>query len=585
MVFLKFLFRMAKEQRLRLAWVAFFMFVVALMEGVTVALLVPLMNIVIGSTSSSGGVFGNIDNIIQKVFSFFHIQMSLVWALSLIVVVFLLQGLIRLLMWHFQARMLNRYESSLINQLFKSYFNSSWGFFVQSRTGQLVNTLTFETNRAVIAFQSACVFLSGFFITLFYIIISLSLSWEITLGGILLAALASLSLRKFIAKSHDYGALASEANKDLETYVYDKLAVAKLLKSSATEQTTFNEIEKIVKRKVHIRYQSWMNGVVVQSFYQPLVIAVMALVVFIAQHYLSIGLATILIFVYIFYRLTPYFSTVIQAYQQALSYIPSIKEIDHALAVAQSITEKKGGKDINSLEHGISFDNVSFAYEHGTPVLKDASFKIKKGEVIAIVGESGGGKTTIVDLLLGLFLPDKGQISIDGVPLNSLDLEKWRKLVGYISQDVFLFHDTIEANLKWLVPEATHEQVEAAAREAYAHEFIMNMPEGYKTITGDRGVKLSGGQRQRLALARTMLQNAPVIILDEATSALDTESEKKITEALNKYTLNKTTLVISHHSTMLKHVNHFYMIADGNIREISKNELPGKDDTTGEKGD
>ena len=317
MVFLKFLYRMFREQRLRLVLVVLLMAAAALMEVLSVALLIPLMNVVTGAAPSLTGAFGNIGNIIQNVLSFFNIQLSLVWALGLIVLVFIIQGFLRMLMWHFEARMLNRYEASLINKLFKSYFDASWNFFTQSQAGQLVNTLTFDTNRAVTAFQSTCDFLGGAVIAFFYAIISLMLSWQITLGGIVLAALATLSLRRFMALAHKYGTLVSQANKDLETYAYDKLSAAKLLKSSATEKATFDEINKIVSRKVRVRYQSLMNSVTVQSLYQPLVIAAMAVVVFIALKYLGISLATILIFVYIFYRLTPYFSTVTQAYQQA----------------------------------------------------------------------------------------------------------------------------------------------------------------------------------------------------------------------------------------------------------------------------
>jgi ATP-binding cassette, subfamily C, bacterial len=573
MVFLRFLYRMLREQKLRLVFVTFLMACVALMEGLTVALLIPLMNVVTGAAPLVSGVFGNVGNIIQNVMSFFHINLTLVWALGLMVLVYVLQGLLRLVMWSFQAKMLNKYEISLINKLFLGYFDSSWSFFVHSRAGHLVNTLTFDTNRAVLAFLSTCDFLAGAFVALFYAVMSLLLSWQITLAGIVLTVLASLSLRRLMAKSQSYGTLTSAANKDLETYAYDKLSAAKLLKSSATSKIPLEELNKIAGRKIRARYQSWMNNVMVQSFYQPMIIAAMAIVVFVALKYIGTSLATILIFVYIFYRLTPYFSSVIQAYQQALNYIPSVLEIDRTLAATEAASEKKGGRVITTLEQGIKFEKVSFSYQNGTQVLKDASLEIKKNEAVAIIGESGIGKTTIVDLMLGLFTPDKGQILIDGTPLDAIDLAKWRTLVGYISQDVFLFHDTIEANLKWLVPDATHEQVEAAARASFAHEFIVNMPEGYKTVTGDRGVKLSGGQRQRLALARVMLQNAPIIIMDEATSALDTESEEKIRLALDQYTVNKTVLVISHRSTMLKHVNRIYAMAAGSLKEISKDAL------------
>jgi ATP-binding cassette subfamily C protein len=574
MVFLKYLYRVIREQSYRLGFVALLMAAIALLESVTVALLVPLMNVVTGAGPSLSGTFGSVGTVVDSAFKFLHLNLTLVSVLGVIIVIFIVQGGFRLTMWHFEAKMLTRYEASLVNRLFQGYFNSSWNFFVQSRAGQLVNTLSLETGRATVALQGVCDVISGFFIALFYAIISLLLSWQITLIGLFLAVLASLILKRFMGKAYSYGAETTLLNNELQAYAIDRLAAAKLLKSSATEKGVVDKMSSIVSRKIHMRYLSIMNAALVPSIYQPLVITMLALVVFAAMTYFHTSLATILIFVYIFFRLSPYFSSLQTAFQSTLSYMPAVIEIDNALEIAKKSAEKKGGLDIKDFQRDIVFENVSFSYPDGKEVLKDANLQIKKGEAVAIIGESGMGKTTIVDLLLGLFAPQKGHILIDGAPLDTIDLIKWRELVGYISQDVFLFHDTIETNLKWLAPQSTKEQIEAAAQASYAHEFITDMPEGYRSIVGDRGVKLSGGQRQRLALARVMLRDAPILILDEATSALDSESEEKIRTAIDQYSANKTILVISHRSTILQEVDRVYLLANGTINEIKKNGAP-----------
>lgn len=574
MVFLKFLYRMLREQKLGLITVVALMAAVALVEGATVALLVPLMNVVMGEAGTLPGVLGNVGKLIENMLAFLHIELSLMSVLIMIVAAFILQGLFRLLMMHLQARMLSKYEFSLVHKIVDSYFASSWGFFVRSRVGQLGNILSVETNRALNAFQGVCQFLTSLLIAAFYIVLSMLLSWKITLGGIVLCAAASLILKKSMDRAHSYGIETTNANNELQAYAFDKLATAKLLKSSATEKRAVDNMDTIANRRMRLRYLSMMNAAIIPSFYQPLVIIALAVVIFFALVQLQLNFATVLLFAYIFFRLTPYFSSLQLGYQQTLIHIPAVEEIDKTIELARSMVEVKDGKEIRDLRKAIVFDNVGFAYQNDILVLKNINLEIKKGESVAIVGESGIGKTTLVDLLLGLFTPTTGQISIDGVPLRDYDLASWRKLVGHISQDIFLFHDTVEANLRWMAPEASKEQVEAAARAAYAHEFIMGMPKGYDAVIGDRGVKLSGGQRQRLVLARMILQEPEIIILDEATSALDAESEARVQEAIEQITTDKTVIVIAHRSSLLRNVDRVYMLEDGRITEVDTGDEP-----------
>lgn len=570
MVFLKFLWRVFREQKLRLMAVVFFMVVVAVMEGVSVALLVPLMNVIIGKEGTLPGILGNIGILIENTFRFLHIEPSLEALLALIVAVFVVQGLFRLWMRHLQGRMLARYEFSLIHRIFDSYFSSSWGFFIRSRAGQLANVLSVETHRAFIAFQTVCEFLAASLVAAFYIVLSFLISWPITLAGIVLCSGASLILKNFMERAHSYGLDISRVNEELQAYAFDTLATAKLLKSSATEEKVVDNMDALAERRVRLRYLSSINSALIPSIYQPLVMAILALIIYFTLVHLQVDFAVVLVFAYIFSRLSPYFSTLQLDYQQVLVNIPAVQEIDNTIALAASMAEVKGRTAINGLRRGIVFDDVSFAYQGGVPVLKNVNLEIKKGESVAIIGESGGGKTTLVDLLLGLFSPTQGRVLVDGIPLSRYDIPSWRKMVGYVSQDVFLFHNTIEANLRWMRPEATLEQVEAAARGAYAHEFILAMPTGYNTVVGDRGVKLSGGQRQRLALARMTLQNPEIIILDEPTSALDAESEARVQEVIGNLASDRTVIVISHRLSMLRNVERVYMLEAGKITEVEK---------------
>ena len=219
---------------------------------------------------------------------------------------------------------------------------------------------------------------------------------------------------------------------------------------------------------------------------------------------------------------------------------------------------------IHQFNSGIKFEQVSFAYEEQL-ILQDINFTLKKGKTIALVGPSGGGKSTMADLVPRFYDPSKGKITLDGNDLRDLKLEELRKLMGIVTQESILFNDTVFNNIAFGIEEVTEDQVIEAAKIANAHEFIIKMEEGYQTSIGERGSKLSGGQRQRLSIARAVLKNPPILILDEATSALDSESEKLVQEALTHLMKNRTTLVIAHRLSTIQHADEILVIERGQI--------------------
>ena len=220
------------------------------------------------------------------------------------------------------------------------------------------------------------------------------------------------------------------------------------------------------------------------------------------------------------------------------------------------------------LERGIEFERVSFAYAPELPhVLEDITFTLARGTTVALVGPSGSGKTTLAELLPRLREPVAGRILLDGVPLPALARTSLRGLIGFVGQETVVFNDTVLANIAYGRPDATREQVEAAARAANAEEFIRRLPQGYDTVLGERGTRLSGGQRQRLAIARALLRDPPLLILDEATSALDTESERLVQEALLRLMQDRTTLVIAHRLATVRHADLILVLDHGRIVE------------------
>lgn len=258
--------------------------------------------------------------------------------------------------------------------------------------------------------------------------------------------------------------------------------------------------------------------------------------------------------------------TIAQAISTSQRGIASGERVLKIIEMQPVIQDAENATEINEFSEKISFKNVSFAYDVETPVLKNIDFEISKGKTIALVGPSGGGKSTIADLIPRFYDPTNGQILIDGIDIKTISQESLREQMGVVTQEAILFNDTIFNNISF-GSEVTKEEVNAAAKIANAHDFIMEQPNGYETSIGDRGGKLSGGQRQRISIARAILKNPPILLLDEATSALDTESEKLVQDALFKLMKNRTSLVIAHRLSTIQNADEILVIKGGEIAE------------------
>lgn len=271
-------------------------------------------------------------------------------------------------------------------------------------------------------------------------------------------------------------------------------------------------------------------------------------------------------FIAIFSQVTRPAKEISNAFSASQRGIASGERVLELIDTVPAIQDKPSAIELTGFRQNIEVRNVSFAYQPDRPVLKEINFTIEKGKTIALVGSSGGGKSTIADLIPRFYDPAAGQILIDGVDLRDCSTQSLRNLMGIVTQESILFNDTIFNNIAF-GSEATEQEVMRAAQIANAHDFIMAQSEGYQTVIGDRGGRLSGGQRQRISIARAVLKNPPILILDEATSALDTESEKLVQEALTRLMANRTSLVIAHRLSTIQHADQILVVQNGEIVE------------------
>ena len=260
--------------------------------------------------------------------------------------------------------------------------------------------------------------------------------------------------------------------------------------------------------------------------------------------------------------------TIVDFSEQFSMGITGFERFTEIMDIEPEIRDNKDSKDIENVKGEIEFKDVSFSYESSEKkVLKDLNFKINKGENVALVGPSGGGKTTICNLIPRFYEVESGDIFIDNKNVKNITLSSLRKNIGIVAQDVYLFSGTVKENLLYGKMDATDEEIFNAAKEAGAHDFIMGLPEGYDTYIGERGLKLSGGQKQGISIARVFLKNPPILLLDEATSALDNESERIVQESLERLAKGRTTLTIAHRLTTIKNADKIIVLTEDGIAE------------------
>ncbi|MFH1772650.1 MAG: ABC transporter ATP-binding protein [Candidatus Omnitrophota bacterium] len=569
MTFFRYLREIWNERKKDFSLIVFVMSAVAFVEAVKIMLIVPLLNYIFNQEmqmiDSSIGFLGLAIGFLKNVSSFLGLPFSLGFVLFFIIGVFCLGGALKIIQMHLQYKLRLEYMFFLSHKLFKSYLSSRWSFFVNNKPGKLVNILAVVIPQAGVAFHHLCITIASFIVILMYVSLAVFVSWKLTCLILLMLPLFFIFLRRLTNVSEEFGAQNIRMTNKLQAESLENILSAKMIKASATEEQSLNCIDNLVKESHHYYYYTMMSSALMASLQEPMGIIILSLAIYVSLTFMNISSPAVILILIIFFRLAPRFYELQRNYQQSLIFIPAYYEVKKTISNNSEIKEKSGNLTIDDIKEEIAFENVNFSHDKENPVLKGINIRIAKGETIGIIGPSGSGKSTIADLLVGLIKPDSGKILVDGVILNAYDHNSWRKSVGYVTQEMNLFNDTVRTNLTWMRQDASEDEMVEAAKLGNAHDFITRLPNGYDTIIGDRGYRLSGGQRQRIALSRVILSNPKIYIFDEATSALDSESEVKIQQSIDSLAASKTSLVIAHRISTLKNTSRIYVLDKGEI--------------------
>jgi ATP-binding cassette subfamily C protein len=538
-----------------------------ILEGVGLSMLLPLFGIATGSQSGleqQPAADSALGRLVAEGFATFNIAPSLGVLLVVIIVAITLKSGLMLFAKKQVGYTVARVATDLRFDLLRALLSSRWQYFLNKPIGSLANSMATESTRASYAYLSGILMTADFLRVLIYGAMAFLVSWKVAFISLTAGLVIIFVLRRFVHKARKAGFRQTELLKSMIALLTDTLQSIKPLRAMARENLSEFMLEKKTKRLNKALQKQVLNKEILKAVQELMAMLFLAAGFYLLMVSWQMPLASVMVLAFLVARLLKQFNKVQERYQEMVIYESaywSIKDTINNMIQEREILE---GQRSPSFEREIRLKNVNFTYEKES-VLRDVSLRFPAGRITAITGSSGSGKTTIVDLIIGLLRPQKGEVWVDDLPLIEIDLKQWRRLIGYIPQETILLHDTVMNNITLGDPELTEQDVKGALQAAGAWDFVANMPQGIHSLVGERGGKLSGGQRQRIVIARAIVHKPKLLILDEATSALDPNSEAEVCETLRQLRGELTILAISHQTALAKIADKTYRISDGKI--------------------
>jgi subfamily B ATP-binding cassette protein MsbA len=478
---------------------------------------------------------------------------------------------------YLMARVQQGVTRDLRDRVYDHLLDLDMAFFGKTKMGQILSRLTYDVEqlRTLVAKELGKA-VSSVFEFMAVLAAALVISWQLTVAAFLVVPLTMGVWGPLVRKLKKYDRRVLDSAADVNTRIQETLTGIRLVKASSTEGYERDRFHTLTQRY----FDRFLRSERLRALASPITemlsaIGTVVLLWYGAHLVLVTGTLTgeeFIGFVILSMRL---YSPV-----KYLAKFPALiqpglvggERIFEFLDAPVDIRDATGAQPFPGLREAITFEDVTFAYRPGEPVLKDISFRVEKGSVVALVGPSGAGKTTLLDLLARFYEVRDGRIAVDGTDIKDFPLRGLRRSLGIVSQETILFHDTVRANIAYGADDPSQEDVERAAKAAFAHGFIMDLPSGYETVVGERGTELSGGQRQRLAIARAILKDPPILVFDEATSSLDTESERTVQRAVERLLEGRTVFVIAHRLSTVQRADNILVMEGGRIVERGSHE-------------
>ncbi|HET8650366.1 MAG TPA: ABC transporter ATP-binding protein, partial [Gemmatimonadales bacterium] len=549
----------------------------SVLDGVTLVILIPLLRYLFGTAGAihtgSTRLEAWLDQLTAPILAGTTPGEAVARMVMLLAIGLILKNVFAYAASQISVRIQEGLVRDLRTRLFAHLLDLDLGFFQRTRGGQLISGLITEVDQVkTIISASLSSFVQNLVLVVTTLFVLSQISWRLTLLTLACVPVLLLGMQVLLRRLRRHARARTEERGEITATVAERLGAIRLIRAygaEAREAARFrSQADRYRKRVIRTQRYSSLTSPISEVFGTFIVI----LIIWAATRPELLGLPA---------PLPP--SSIIVFLVAALKMMSPLKSLTNfpaLAAVAMASAERvflfldqpssevpRPGEVEARFTRDIVFEDVSFAYQPGEPVLRDVSFTMPKGQVVALVGPSGAGKTTLADLLPRFIEPTSGRILLDGVPLNQCSRKSVRDLLGVVGQETVLLNDTVRANLAYGRPGASDADIEAAARAANAHDFILSLPHGYDTELGERGSRLSGGQRQRIAIARALLRDPPILILDEATSALDTESERLVQEAIDRLMHDRTVLVIAHRLATVRSADQILVIQEGRIVE------------------
>ena len=540
-----------------------------LAEAISFAALIPLLGIALGGQENSVEEHGFLESMIDNLFNLVELDVTVSGILLLIVISMSLKSLLSFYAMKEVGYICVDVEADFRHKLVNSLLHAKWQYYLSNQTGDFSSAVSTQAQSAVNVFRATSLVVAGLLQVFIYSAMSLTISIPVSLLGFLLGVTIMVSLSRYVALARVSAKSLAKYEGTILSTLIDGLRGIKSNKAMGMQDCLGSYLSADIDRLAVLRKRIILSSSALKNFQEPIQILGIAAALFFLTSYWKGGPEQLLVLILLFYRTGQRLGNIQIYYQQIVTAFPFFWFISNIITSADKEREDLNSGKLASMNESISFNEVSFSYGSKT-VLDKISFKIYAGEFITIIGPSGGGKTTLSDMLVGFNEPDSGTIKMDGKNIDGFSKSSVRGIIGYVPQETILFHDTIKQNITFGDITVDDKKIKRALERAGLIDFVEQLPEGLDYVIGEHGGRLSGGQKQRIGLCRALLHNPKILLLDEPTSALDMESEKNILKTLSDIHGTVTIIAISHQQKFVKASDRQLLLKNGKI-EVDPN--------------